>query len=372
MKISGLLPNRIRNKITTLLHFYNAWRKRSLILRKDTVAGRKFTRYLNFTFTYAPRMFSFRSFRPKFSSDCLSPPCTGQREVGIIVQGPLILKEDLTYETLCLYKKLFPDVTVILSTWIGSDRKSLEKIKTLGIETVLSKKPEKAGWGNINLQMISTNAGLLRAKELELRYVLKTRTDFRIYSSTAISFLVSLLKKFPTAEGTSRVVISDIATCRHRIYGATDIFQFGEISEMLTYWNGGLWHDEIKNEFDGKMIVNSTPIISEIFLCARYLKRKGKRLDFTLENWWKYLAENYVVVDLYSLDAVWFKYDWFLEQRFVRSYFESFPRAVTFSDWFSLYAGAITGWPVYISKTNKSFQEIWNQEEDGKLNQLVC
>ena len=47
------------------------------------------------------------------------------------MQGPIILEENLTLETLKFYKNIFPENQLILSTWKNEEIKSIEKLKIL-------------------------------------------------------------------------------------------------------------------------------------------------------------------------------------------------------------------------------------------------
>ena len=104
------------------------------------------------------------------------------QEVAIIVQGPIVKESDFTVETLRIYKKIFPGVKIILSTWDDEDQTFINKVRALDIEVIMNKKPNFGGLSNINFQIVSSSKGIFRAKELGFKFALKTRTDQRIYS----------------------------------------------------------------------------------------------------------------------------------------------------------------------------------------------
>ena len=316
-------------------------------------------------------MYVFLSFRPIKSNEVRVRSGAAYENVGIIVQGPLIERDNLTYETLLIYKKIFPGSKIILSTWINESHALIEKFLKLGVEIVLSEPPKTPGWGNINMQMCSVNAALNKAHELGLGYAMKTRTDFRIYSSSAISFLLALIKHFQRSNENRKIIISNFGTCRHRVYGATDIFQFGELSDMRLYWSGGGWEEELARHFKDEILVNGTPLVCEIFLCARYLKQMGRKLNFNLDCWWAALVEYFIVVDLQSIDAVFLKYDYAIEQRFIRTYSEDYSRSINFSDWLGMYSGQIQSWTTDFGKGAKEFRETWALDSKGHLQQLI-
>ena len=104
------------------------------------------------------------------------------KRIGLVIQGPIAKKHDFTLESVRLYKRTFNHSVIILSTWEDEDRDYLSQFKAEGIEIILNKKPLTAGISNRNYQIVSSHAGLLRAKELGAEYGFKTRTDQRIYA----------------------------------------------------------------------------------------------------------------------------------------------------------------------------------------------
>lgn len=119
------------------------------------------------------------------------------KEVGIVIQGPVIGKDDFTINTIKLYMKTMRGAHIILSTWDDVPETFMSKIKALNIDVICSALPENRGRGNVNLQIKSTMAGIVRAKELGMKYIMKTRTDQRIYKSDVIEYLFNLQKLFP-------------------------------------------------------------------------------------------------------------------------------------------------------------------------------
>ena len=116
-------------------------------------------------------------------------------DFAIIIQGPLDLKHNFTFETLKYYKLNY-DCKIILSTWEGENNKILNEIKKLDIEVLINKKPNTSGWGNINYQTLSTYNAIKHAKLLGKKYVAKTRTDTRIYSIDSLFYCSHLLRSY--------------------------------------------------------------------------------------------------------------------------------------------------------------------------------
>src|SRR4029079_1102553 len=90
----------------------------------------------------------------------------------------------------------FPGARLILSTWKTESDAVLNAFRKLGIEVVQSDPPEKPGQQNINFQLVSSRAGVERAAEMGAQYVLKTRTDQRLYSANLQPMRMSLWDVF--------------------------------------------------------------------------------------------------------------------------------------------------------------------------------
>jgi len=227
--------------------------------------------------------------------------------------------------------------------------------------------PISSGLFNVDLQTLSTSVGLDYAEKKGIKYCIKTRADCRLHKPNTISFLKSKLDTFPLDRkvmADSRIIASSVASCKYRVYGLTDIFLFGSISDLQKYFCPQPQIEWLKSNnlnFDAPLI-NGTPVISEIFLCARYLDSLNEELEWSLEHWWKCLKDFFCIVDVDSIDLFWFKHDWHYEKRFTRGYGYKSPRAIEFSDWFVLYSGESNNWGKI------EYQEKWVQE-NGKLKQ---
>ncbi|EGP5048092.1 hypothetical protein E4K24_000345 [Enterococcus faecium] len=114
------------------------------------------------------------------NSNCLTRPC-GK-------------KDDFTYETVKLYKKIFSTEEIIISTWDNLEKEDVAKFKSIGCHVVLSAYPNSSGRGNVNYQ--TSYAGIRKAKELGCKYVIKSRTDQRITKTNIVDYMRNLIEKF--------------------------------------------------------------------------------------------------------------------------------------------------------------------------------
>ena len=261
-------------------------------------------------------------------------------KIAIVMQGPLVSNRNFTKETVLLYKKYFPNSNVIVSTWEDEDPTTITSIKEAGADVVLNTKPTVSGIGNVNFQLISTLGGMKRAQVLGAEFVYKTRSDERIYAPNTNRFLVQLLRSFPVAPGYSqkyRIVGSSFGTLKYVPYLFTDVFQFGHIDDMVRYWSAA--HDPRSKP--SKMIHAVSDLndekMCEQYLSSTYLTSIGRTLPWTIQDWWRVIADHFIIADQSSLDIFFYKYDFFEEHRGRRYDGISNNAYVTFSDWLTFY-----------------------------------
>ena len=257
-------------------------------------------------------------FRPKFVSDYLlsNTSLVELPQLAIVIQGPIIIKDNFTLETVKLYKKLFPNTLLILSTWEDTPEHEINPFYLHDITIVCNEKPKYAGVSNINLQIETSKKGIIKAKELGAEYVMKTRTDQRMYASNVSQFLFDMINLFPIKSDiikqNKRIIGVSINTFKYRMYGLSDMLIYGHIDDMLLFWNIPL--DMRKFNYDEQKIKNHTlrsfahSLICEVFLTTEFLKKVDRKLEWTLEDSWKIFADHFCIIDKESLDLYWGKY----------------------------------------------------------------
>ena len=149
-----------------------------------------------------------------------------------------------------------------------------------------------------------------------------------------------------------------MTTFKYRTYGLTDTLLFGHIDDLSRYF----FYDEndeyfFANEEDIEVTIkDDVPVVTEIYLCSRYLENIGVTLDWTLDDWWLCLKDYFCVVDSYSLDIFWPKYTYENNNRINRHYSKKASRTVEFSDWLALYSGLEMQWQ------DLNYKEKWLYE----------
>lgn len=261
--------------------------------------------------------------------------------VAIVIQGPLLKKDNFTLETVKMYKKLFSGYPIIVSVWEDEDVECVEKIRGEGVRVILNKKPEYSGISHINYQILATYNAIKKAKDLGVDYVLKTRTDLRIYNPNSIEFLVNFVNFFPVNikyRQKKRIAVASLNTFKYRPYSISDLILFGHVDDMVDYWSVN--HDTRK-EFPAfeKMGDWSKARLCEVYLSTSYLEKIGCQIEWTLVDSWRKFADNFCVFDQQCLDIYWHKYRRFREYRKLRYDSMYNDQEMSFCEWFSIYSG---------------------------------
>lgn len=281
--------------------------------------------------------------RPKDSGAFnIKPQSSNSKSLtAIVLQGPILTTDDFTYQTLLFYAKNFKDSILIVSTWSDEDSALINKLKTTGAIVIQSDKPSIAGNANINYQIVTSINGILKAKEMGAAYVMKTRTDQRIYGLNVTGYFLNLIELYPLKNITvqkSRLIVPNINTFLYRMYGVTDMLMFGDIDDMILYWDA---------DIDERIIPESNYVytvkefanlrVSEIYLCTEFLKKTDKIIQWNLKDSWTVFAENFCVIDYQSIDLYWPKYSPHTEFRDRYYFANNTHQLITFNDWLSLY-----------------------------------
>lgn len=287
--------------------------------------------------------------RPKNSEDFyLESTNKNKEKFAIIIQGPIGKKFSFLKDTINIYKKIFKNTVIIISTWKSENINLINSLKEENVFILFSEEPDKSLY-NVDHQIISTNVALKLAREKGALYSIKTRTDTRLYKNNLENFLIALFKTFPVKENNiikSRIIVPSLVTFKFRIYSLSDIVMIGNTDDLLEYFDLCSFEESIKKMQISKnnLLKNETPVVAEIFLCARLLMKINKDLKWNLDDWWSSLKNYFCIIDNSSVDLLWHKYDWQYEYRFLRTYSNSFSRAVDFQDWLSLYQNLNNEW----------------------------
>ena len=266
-------------------------------------------------------------------------------QLAIIIQGPIMTKHEFTFETIKLYKQHFPNAIIILSTWGDEPKEALTKIEKLEIIILLNTKPQYAGISHINYQIVSSKEGIKKAKKLGAEYVIKTRTDQRMYATNIEQFLFNILNTFPlnasVKKQKKRLIGLSLNTFKYRMYGMSDMFTYGHIDDMLLYWDIPLDTREFneKDKEKARMSLRNFAEwrVCEVFLTTEFLKNIEKPIKWTLRDSWGVFADHFCIIDKESLGMFWNKYG--LEEYRWKKYDKSINifEEMNFENWLNIY-----------------------------------
>jgi hypothetical protein len=238
--------------------------------------------------------------------------------VGVVVQGKVQGDGDFTLRTVQHYRHSFPGCPIFVSTWKDESPQVVRQLEAAGAIVILSEPPERAGSSHINYQIRSTFAGIVAAERAGCRYVLKTRTDTRMYAPNIPDYLAALIEDFPPASGhdvRGRLAVLDWATRLFLPQHPSDMMMFGHVEDMRIYWDVPLCeslHGFSRAECT-KYDELISPLVPEIYLCRHFLRKLGYPFEETVTSWWQILADLFVVVDRVTLEHFWPKYNFDVE-----------------------------------------------------------
>lgn len=264
-------------------------------------------------------MFSFQLDSKSIKND-ISPFST-----ALIIQGPIIKDDYFTLNTVMFYKNIFPKCHIILSTWDDYDCIEFEEFCTV----IKSNKPDKPGMSNINYQLISTSNGLKKARELNCKYVLKTRTDQRIYSKDIDTYFKNLLKT--NLYSGQKLIILNFNTFKFRLYTPSDMLMFGEIDEMMLFWSNLIYSEKSHKKLESQ-ILNSKITCPESYLFLSFLIKKNEKIFWNLNHSIMLIVKYFIIVDKNTVDLFWPKYS-NEEDRWKNYKINSIHEEINFLEW---------------------------------------
>ena len=238
--------------------------------------------------------------RPKTSqnfkrlSNIITPE---SKKTAIVLQGPVIEKDNFTLESIRIYKKLFPESIIILSTWKECDLAPFVDL----CHIIEQDKPKEPGKYNLNLQIKSTLSGIILAKKLGADYTLKVRTDQRLYSKNLIPYLLHILKT-----NKNKLIIPGFNSFIFRPYSPSDMIMFGPTQELQLYWN--IDYSTLSNLDYTKYLSFYKDLSPETKIFIHYLYIKNEDILWTLEDSIVKFKKYFYVLPNEVFDVFWPKY----------------------------------------------------------------
>ncbi len=235
-------------------------------------------------------------------------------QVAVLVQGDVQGKEKFTFNSVYMYRKFFPNAQIILSTWKIDDLLRLN-FEREGIKVVTSEPISHSGVGNVNLQIQTTRAGLSNLDD-SIEFVLKTRTDMRIYDVLALDYLSSIFSQYGTAGNQTKILVPSFNSMKFRCYSASDQIQYSSKDRLIEFWDCDFMTkdrnivDNNPGEYPGVSRPNwarNGIQFAEEYLITQDLMKKGISPDYSLIQSLNVIRDYFVIVNENNLDLVWAK-----------------------------------------------------------------
>lgn len=248
---------------------------------------------------------------------------TDADDIGLVLQGPLITEGNFTLNTVKLYRQLFGDALIIVSTWEGEDERSISELKKL-CTVIQSPMPQERGCCNVNCQIYSSRVGIRYAAGKAKKYILKSRTDWRIYSPHTFAYMKALLERFPAGGTTKGKIIAvdnyDNRTSELPPFWVSDFLYFGyteDIQHMFEIPFNPFPYRNVKEyakvhgldvlpDFWEQCRLGLPP---EFYICSEYVKRYEPEGKYdSMEFFRQCLDKYFLIISPWDIDAYWPKY----------------------------------------------------------------
>lgn len=242
-------------------------------------------------------------------------------ELAVVLQGLIEMRDNFTLETVKFYKHIFPGATIIVSTWDYTPSPILDLLRIEGCDIVLNKDFSPCGFGNINYQLCTSLAGCKRAKELGAKYVLKNRSDLRIYREFSFEYLKSLLDIFPIKGdnpcGMKGRIVTQAGNPAQMFIPLwlQDFIYFGYADDLIKLFDtsyddrdvhsGQKYMIKTYGKITGAIMIKEQ--VPEISITTRFLF-KYMHTNCTVEIFWQLVKELFIIVDAEDLGTLWSKY----------------------------------------------------------------
>jgi len=217
------------------------------------------------------------------------PPIKDLAKVGIVIQGPIIPRT--TLEICMFYKKIYPQVRIVLSTWESENTEPFQGFLDERFAVIQSVKPKAPGPSNINLQIASTIAGINQLRDQGCNYILKTRTDTLLGNSSFLNYLIWMHSKGKQ----NALVFSSFNSFLFRFFSPSDQVMFGDVTDIARFWSIDLVPDDQEIDFP------------EGYLFKNYLELNGYETREELTNYLIALRDYAVIADHEQLGQIWNK-----------------------------------------------------------------
>ena len=158
-------------------------------------------------------------------------------DAAIVIQGPLEYKDSYTATTAQIYRQIYPNAPIVISTWKGEATEGFREFCNRNSVVLLENDlPEEPGGLHVNYQLESSYRGIRYVKEnTAAKFVLKCRTDQRVNLPGFLNYFKNLLAAFPpNGDKTSRriILLNENMNNRWAPFYVCDYLAFGAVNDL--------------------------------------------------------------------------------------------------------------------------------------------
>lgn len=262
--------------------------------------------------------------------------------LAIIMQGPILYENNFTFRSIQRYLSQYPNVNVILSTWVTEDISKMadfvDKNLLSRLTVIQSALPIYPGIFNINYQITSSKIGIDKALEIGCEFSIKVRTDQMMFSSLALRRLKAIFLHHSDGPQGKRIFAVSLNTFAFRLYGVSDMFQFGRTTDLLNFWSAPL--DSRKpSDFspgaDKTFRGDAEQNMIEVYLVTHYMRAKAIVPNFEFRQSLEVIRDLFCIIDINSIELIWKRHS-NMRNKWLTGTFPSRYQEITFLDWLEL------------------------------------
>lgn len=226
------------------------------------------------------------------------------KDISVVIQGPINKEE--TPKTLKSVRKFLPEAEIILSTWVNSNVSDLDyDILVLNNDpgnVLIEGFKGQATYNNMNRQLLSTKAGLEKAKR---KYTLKLRSDLILTQNDFLEYFDKFQSRISDYKLFKRKILTSTLFTRYNIKSSREKKRVLIPFHISDWWFFGLTED-LKRYFIDTQLVKE-PDFTQYFNKPENKNKKtpyyAARFKFAPEQYFGYECFKRHFDDIYMEDA---------------------------------------------------------------------
>jgi len=314
---------------------------------------------IHFLCSKIPRQYVFTKIYPRKFDKQKIERIEGYTDVGIVFQGPYVVDERFTLNTILLFRSIYPNIHIVLSTWENSipedDRELLDDLHCHVIESKSLPSEEMGKYrkvGHLNSQIYSAQKGLQYLKAISVSYALKIRTDLRIHMREFIPYFINLLNLYKCGTSKLNKRLLCVSFSNNLVYcpfHMSDFIWFGSLEDMVKLYSipGRTINMKLNNLINDKPYITNQAQIFKTLMSKPYERTNfhqevistidrefyyfyheeayivrsyyeslfSPSVETDIKDYWDFVRNCLVVIDDSMLDVYWTKYGYTFSQK---------------------------------------------------------